>query len=168
MTTPPVPSAITLWLRIMPLLHERALNGCAVMPLMPAADAGDRVDLLDEADRATLAHRRVAQRLEVAADLAGGGAVHHRLERGRGDEQERDVGLGGHGPGEVGLAGAGRAFEEQAAARPAAHLVGVLAVGQEEVQRAHDFLADAVDADDVSRGERRSARGGTSGAASGP
>ena len=82
-----------------------------------AARHRDRVDLLDEADRAALLARGLAQRLEVRADLARGGAVVHRLERGRRDEEERHAGLARHRLGEVGLAGAGLALEEQAAAR---------------------------------------------------
>jgi hypothetical protein len=45
-----------------------------------AAGAGDRVDLLDEADGAALFGRGLAQLLEVVADLATGRAVVLRLE----------------------------------------------------------------------------------------
>ena len=109
----------------------------------------DGVDLLDEADRTALLARGLAQRLEVGADLARRGAVVHGLEaRGR-HEEERHAGLGGHRLGQVGLAGSGRALEEQAASRRAAHLGAEGAVGQEEVQRADDVGLHQVDALDV-------------------
>ena len=66
----------------------------------------DRVDLLDEPDRATLLARRLAQLLEEVGDLAVGLAEVRRLDRARGDEQERHAGLTRHGLGHVRLAGA--------------------------------------------------------------
>ena len=54
----------------------------------PGAGAADGVDLLDETDRAALLAGRLAERLEVGADLAVGLAVVHRLERRRGDEED--------------------------------------------------------------------------------
>ena len=86
-----------------------------------AAGAGDRVDLFDEADRATLFARGLAQLLEVVADLAAGRAVVLRLERGRRHEQERHAGLARHRLRHVRLAGAGRTFEQDALARVATH-----------------------------------------------
>ena len=98
------------------------------------AGHGDRVDLLDEADRAALGAGHLAQLLEVRADLARGRAVVHRLERRGGHEEERHAGLARHGLGQVGLAGARRALEQDAAARRAAHVVGERLVGEEEVE----------------------------------
>ena len=77
----------------------------------------DGVELFDEADRAALGAGRVAQCLEELADLAIRHAVEVRLELAGRHEQERDLGLGGDGFGEVGLAGAGGAFEQHAATR---------------------------------------------------
>ncbi len=73
----------------------------------PAAPgAADGIELLDEPDGAALPPGVLAQGLEVGADLAVGLAVEHGLEGRRRDEQERHAGLGGHGLGHVGLAGA--------------------------------------------------------------
>jgi hypothetical protein len=117
-----------------------------------AARDGDGVDLLDEADRPALLPGGLAQRLEVGADLAGRRAVVHRLERRRRHEEERHPGLASHGLGDVGLAGARSAFEEQSAPGAAAHLVGERLVGQEEVERPDHVLLDRVDALDVVEG----------------
>jgi hypothetical protein len=109
----------------------------------------DRVDLLDEADRAPFRPCGLAQRGEVRPDLLGSGAVVHRLEgRGR-DEQERHADLGGHRLGGHRLAGPRKPFEEQAAARRSAHLLGEPAVGLEQVDGAPHVLLDRVDPDDV-------------------
>ena len=170
LTTPPVPSLVIealVWLPL-PVGDEAAPAYAVGRPDMPphpwaarngscaagtdaqaAAGHGDRVDFLDETDRAALAPRRLAQRLEVGADLAGGGAVVHRLERGGRDEQERHAGLPRHRLGQVGLSRARRAFEEQPAARGSAHLPAENLVGEEEVDRADHVLLDALDADDV-------------------
>ena len=114
-----------------------------------AASAGDRVDLLDEADRAALFGRGLAQLLEVVADLAAGRAVVLRLERGRRHEQERHAGLVRHRLGHVRLAGAGRAFEQHALARVAAHHVAERLVAEEQVERLDDLVLDRAEADDV-------------------
>src|SRR5204863_959802 len=58
-----------------------------------AARAGDRVDLLDETDRAAFFGRGLAQFLEVVPDLATRRAVVLRLERRGRHEQERNAGL---------------------------------------------------------------------------
>ena len=83
----------------------------------PRAEA-DGVDLLDEADRAALAAGGLAQRPEVGADLAGGRAVVHRLERRR----RRRTGTARRPRAAIALARCvlpvpGRPLEQQAAAR---------------------------------------------------
>ena len=114
-----------------------------------AAGAGDRVDLLDEADRAALFARRLAQLLEVVADLAAGLAVVHRLERGGRHEQVGHARFPRHRLGHVGLAGARRTFEEDRLARVAAHVLAERLVAEEQVERVDDLLAHRPDADDV-------------------
>jgi len=94
----------------------------------------------------------LAQRLEVVADLAGRRAVEHGLEAGCRHEQEWHPRLAGHRLSQVGLAGAWRALEQQAAARRAPHLGGKGLVRQEQIQRADDVLFDLVDAPDIVEG----------------
>ena len=114
-----------------------------------AARAGDRVDLFDESDRAALFARGLAQLLEVVADLAAGLAVVHRLERGGRHEQVGHARFPGHRLRHVGLAGAGRPFEQDRLTRVAPHVLAERLVPEEEVERVHDLLADGPDADDV-------------------
>jgi hypothetical protein len=109
----------------------------------------DRVELVDEADRAAVLAGRLAQRPEVVAHLACGGTLQPGLERGRRGEQERHAGLRRERLGGVRLAGARTTLEEQAAPRPAAHLALEAAVRQEQLERLHDLVLDDVDADDV-------------------
>ena len=122
-----------------------------VAPTAAKAVAGpaDGVDLLDEADGAALSPRVLAQRLEVRADLAVGLAVEHGLERRRGDEEERHVGLLGHGLGHEGLARSRGPFEQDAAPWHASHLVAEGLVAEEKVDRTHDLAFDGVDPDHV-------------------
>ena len=102
----------------------------------------DGIDLLDEPDGATLLPGRLAQGLEVGADLAVGLAVVHRLEGRRRHEQERHLGLPGHGLGHVGLARPRRPLEEDGPAGGAAHPLLERLVGQEQVEALHDLLDD--------------------------
>ncbi len=119
----------------------------------PAALDADGVDLLDEADGAALPPCHLAQLAEEGADLAGSSPVPHRLERRRGDEEERDAGLFRHRLGRMGLAGSGGAFEEDAATRIAAHLgpestvveehtEGVAYLGDDPAETLHVIEAD--------------------------
>ncbi len=100
----------------------------------------DGVYFLDEADGATFAPGIVAQGTEVRTDFAVGLPVVHRLESGRGHEQERHSGLRRHRLGDVGLARPGRPLEKHGPARGPAHPFLEGAVGQEEVERLHHFL----------------------------
>ena len=127
-----------------------------------AADHGDGVDLLDEADRPALGAGGLAQRGEVAADLAGGRAVVHGLERRRGHEEERHAGLAGHRLGGVRLARAGGALEQDAAARGAAQVLAEGPAGEEQVEGALHLGADRAEALDVVEARRRSPRAGRS------
>ena len=115
--------------------------------------AADRVELVDEADRAALLQRDLAQRAEVRADLAGGGALEAGVEGRAGREQERHVGLGRERLRRVRLAGARRALEQDAATGLAAQVLGEVTVGQEQVERVHDLVADGVDPDDVGQSD---------------
>ena len=114
-----------------------------------AARAGDRVDLLDEADRAAFFARGLAQRLEVVADLAAGLAVVHRLERGRRDEEVRDARFLRHRLRHVGLAGSRRTFEQDRLARVAAHRLAERLVREEQVERLDDLFFHRSESDDV-------------------
>ena len=127
--------------------HGRGRHGQA------ATRHGDRVDLLDEADRSALLARSLAQRLEVGADLARGGAVVHRLERRRRDEEEGDASLGRHRLGQIGLARAGLALEQESPSRGSAHLGCERLVREEEVERADHVVLDVVDALDRVEGD---------------
>ena len=107
------------------------------------------VELVDEPDRAALLERHLAQRPEVGADLPGCRTLEARVEGRAGGEQERHARLGRERLRGVGLAGTRRALEHHPAAGPAPEVLGQVAVGQEQVQRVHDLVADRVDADDV-------------------
>ena len=131
-------------------------DGCRAELPHATACAGDRVDLLDEADRATFFARGLAQRLEVVADLAAGLAVVHRLERGRRDEEVRHARFSRHGLRHVGLAGAGRPFEQDRLARVAAHLLAERLVREEQVERLDDLVLHRTEPDDVVERRRRS------------
>jgi hypothetical protein len=114
-----------------------------------AARAGDRVDLFDEPDRATLFTSGGAQLLEEVADLAAGRAVILRLERGRRHEQERHARFARHRLGHVRLAGARRTFEQHTLTGIAAHHAAEGLVAKKEVERLHDLVFDRADPDDV-------------------
>ncbi len=113
------------------------------------ARAGDRVDLLDEADRAAFLARRLAELLEEVADLATGRAVELVLECGRRHEQERHTRLARHRLRHVRLAGAGRPLEQHALARAAAHHLAERLVPEEEVERLDDLVLHRAEAYDV-------------------
>src|SRR6187397_2591493 len=106
---------------------------------MALAGHADRVELIDEADRAAVLACRLAQRPEEHADLALGCSLKARLERGRSGEQERHARLRGEGLCGVGLSRAGATLEEQASARSAAHLTGEPGMAQEQLQRPDDL-----------------------------
>ena len=95
-------------------LREHLVEG--LLPLVvAAAEAGaplaaDGVDLVDEDD----GRRLLAGRLEQVAHPAGADAHEHLHEVGAGDRQERHARLAGHGPGQQGLAGAGRPDQQDA------------------------------------------------------
>ena len=114
-----------------------------------APGTADGVDLLDETDGAAFATGVLAQGLEVGPDLAVGLAVVHRLEGRRGDEEERHARFGGHGLGHVGLARPRRPFEEQRPPGRTTHVLGELAVAEEEVEGLHDLVDDQPGAADV-------------------
>ena len=114
-----------------------------------AALAADGVELLDEADGAALAAGLATELLEVGADLAVRLPVEHGLERRGGDEQEGHAGLGGHGLGHVGLAGARRALEQDGLPGGAAHLLVEGPVGEEEVEGLGDLLDQSLGATHV-------------------
>ena len=116
---------------------------------LPTTRPADGIDLLDEPDGATLGAGVLAQTLEEGADFAVRLAEIHRLERRGGDEQERHLGLFGHGLGHEGLAGSRRSFEEHAAASGATHGVAKGLMGEEEVHRSDDLSLDPVDPDHV-------------------
>ena len=75
-----------------------------------AAMAADGVDLVDEDDRRGVG----LGLLEQVAHTRGADADEHLDEVRAGDGEERDPGLAGHGAGQQGLAGAGRAVEQDA------------------------------------------------------
>ncbi len=132
------------------LACERETVVAGATPAPPSRHAhagprgGDGVDLLDESDGATLGAGRLAQFLEVGPDLPVRLAVVHRLEGRRRDVEERHAGFLGQRLGHVGLAGAGRAFEEDAPPGRATHRLPERLVAQEQVEGADDLLEDDV------------------------
>ena len=108
-------------------LVERLLALVVAAAEAGAALAADGVDLVDEDDRP--AH--LAGRLEQVAHPAGADADEHLHEVRAGDRQERHAGLAGDGPGDEGLAGAGRADEQHALGDAGADLGELLGVLQE-------------------------------------
>ncbi len=117
--------------------HSR--DALAVVGAGPSHPA-DRVELLDETDRTTLAPRVFPQRPEERADLPVGLSVEHRLERGRGDEEERHARFGRHGLRHVGLAGTGRTLEEDRLPGHSTHLLREDPVCEEEVEGLRDLF----------------------------
>ena len=96
-------------------LHQQLVEGLLAL-VVAAAQAGaamaaDGVDLVDEDDAGLV----LLGLLEQVAHPAGADAHEHLHEVRAGDAEERHAGLAGHGPGQQGLAGAGRA---ERAARP--------------------------------------------------
>ncbi len=75
-----------------------------------AARLSDRVNLVDEDDAGASGHRLHEQ----VAHAGGAHTDEHLHEVGAGEREERDLGLAGDGLGEQGLAGAGRADQQDA------------------------------------------------------
>ena len=83
--------------------------------VVAAAEAGttmpaDGVDLVDEDDAGGV----LLALLEQVAHPGGADADEHLDEVRAGDREERDVGLAGDRPGQQGLAGSGRAYQQHA------------------------------------------------------
>ena len=109
-----------------------------------AAGAAKRVEFVDEDDGG----RALAGLLEQVADPGGADADEHFDKLGSRDREERHAGLTGNGAGEQGLAGAGRADEQDAlghaGAQPAVR-GGVL----EEIDDLPQFVLGFIDTGDV-------------------
>ena len=112
-----------------------------------AAMAADRVDLVDEDD----AGRVLLGLFEHVADAAGADADEHFDEIRARDREEGHVGFAGDGAGEQGLAGAGRADQQDAPRNAAAEALELLRVLQELDDLLQVFLG-LVDAGDVLEG----------------
>ncbi|CAM3128500.1 hypothetical protein MYSI104531_19690 [Mycobacterium simiae] len=89
-------------------LVERLLTLVVTAAQPGAALTTDRVDFVDENDARTV----LFCLLEKVAYAGGADADEHLDEVGAGDREERYPGLPGHGAGQQGLAGAGRAVEQ--------------------------------------------------------
>ena len=126
--------------RLLALVVAAAETGAA----MPA----DRVDLVDEDD----AGRVLLALLEHVAHAAGADADEHLDEVRAGDREEGHVGLAGDRAGEQGLAGAGRADEQDAFRDLAAEPLEFLRVLQ-ELDDFLEFLLRLVDAGNVLEGD---------------
>ncbi len=98
-----------------------------------AAVASDGVDLVDEDD----GRRGFLGLLEQVADAGGANTDEHLDEVGTRDREERDAGLAGHGPGQQGLAGAGRTVQQDA--------LGDLGADGGELGRLGQELADLLE-----------------------
>ena len=140
-------------------LHEQLVEGLLALVVAPA-QAGptvpaDGVDLVDEDDGRGVG----LGLLEQVAHPGGADADEHLDEVGAGDRVERDARLAGDGPGEQGLAGAGRAVEQDA--------LGDLGADREELGGLGEELLDLlqlldrlVDAGDVGEGDLGRVLGG--------
>ena len=106
--------------------HRRARAGPAL---------ADGVDLVDEDDRG----RPLARLGEQVAHPRGADADEQLDEAGAGHGEERHRGLTGHGPGQQGLAGSGRADHQRAARSDGPGPLVALGVAQ-EVDHLADFL----------------------------
>ena len=95
-------------------LVERLLLLVVAADAVRAAGAAERVELVDEDDR----RRELARLLEEIADARRPDADEHLDELRAVDREERHAGLAGHRAGEQGLAGAGRADEQDALRQP--------------------------------------------------
>jgi hypothetical protein len=131
--------------RLLPLVVATAETGAAL--------AADGVDLVDEDDGP--AH--LAGGLEQVAHPAGADADEHLHEVRAGDRQERHARLAGDGPGDEGLAGAGRPDQQHALGDAGADLGEPLRVLQ-EVDDLGDVLLDALVAGHVGEGRARTFR----------
>ena len=118
-------------------LDEQLVQGLLAL-VVAAAEAraavpADGVDLVDEDDRRGV---RLGL-LEQVADPGGADADEHLDEVGTGDRVERHARLAGHGAGEQGLAGAGRAVEQ--------HALGDLGADRLELRRLLEELLDLLE-----------------------
>ena len=144
-------------------LHEQLVDHArhAFVPTAAthaATGSPDGVDLLDEADGAALLAGVLTELLEERSDFAVGLPVVHRLEGRRRHEQERDVGLLGHGLGHEGLPRSGWPLEEHATPGGPAHGVAERLMGEEQVDGAHHLRLDGVDAHQVLQAHLRLTR----------
>ena len=131
------------------LASERGRDLRAAEAVHSASLGADGVDLLEEADGAAFAPGGLAEGLEERPDLAAGHSVPHALERRGGDEEVGDACLFGHRLGDVGLAGAGRALKQDAAARAATQLARELAVVEEDLEGVAHLSEHAAETLDV-------------------
>jgi hypothetical protein len=133
--------------RLLALVHPARREGTAARP-------ADRIKLVDKDDR----RRHLLGLIEQVAHPAGPDP-HDRLdELGGGDREERHARLPRHGPGEEGLARAGRAGEQHAARDPRPEPAVALRVA-EEVDDLPHLVLDLVDSRDVGeRGPRAAIR----------
>ena len=115
-------------------LGDEALLGLA---LDLAALGRDRIDLVDEDDR----RRRLGRLLEHLAQPPLALAIGRAHDLGAGDVEEAGVALVGDGAGEAGLAGAGRAVEQDALGRVDPEPLEDLGIAQGQL----DHLAKLVD-----------------------
>ena len=115
-------------------LGDEALLGLA---LDLAALGRDRIDLVDEDDR----RRGLGRGLEHLAEPFLALAISRAHDLGPGDVEEGGVALVGDGPGEPGLAGAGRAVEQDALGRIDPEPLEYLGIAKRQL----DHLAKLVD-----------------------
>ena len=111
-----------------------------------AAGLADRIDLLDETDRAAFLTRGLLEGAEESADLPGRHPEPHRLECRGGDEEEGNSGFCRHGFCEVGLSGSRLPLEQDAPAGVPPQLLAEGPVRQEDLEGAGHLLEDEVDA----------------------
>ena len=138
--------------RLLALVVAAAQAGAAVTP--------DGVDLVHEDD----ARRVLLGLLEEVAHARGADADEHLDEVGARDAEERHARLAGDGPGEQGLAGSGRAVQQDALGDPGAELLELLGV-LEELLDLVQLLDGLVDAGDVLERHLRRVDADASGAA---
>ena len=112
-------------------LHQQLVEGLLAF-VVPAAQAGAAmaahgVDLVHEDDAGLV----LLGLLEQVAHAAGADPDEHLDEVGARDAEEGDAGLAGHRPRQQGLAGAGRAEEQDALGHPRAQTLELLGVLEE-------------------------------------
>ena len=139
--------------------RRSGVGGCRRMPsrraTLPIASISSMKPIAPPSLRAAFRSALKNERIAIA-----GHPLPHRLERGRRDEQERHARLLGHRLREVGLAGPGRALEQDAAPRRAAELVAERRVAQEHVEGADHLVDLAVEPLDVGEARSRPVRDG--------